>query len=88
MTNSTPNLATTSSSFYHEAPGKPSPYTNISMDNHFDIDSQLKPLFNSSPMASQRQPANRQVRKLMKLLYLQKINFSYFPVPRITFRLP
>lgn len=37
-------------------------FSNVSMeDNNSDNESQIEPLFNSSPMASRRQLANRQV---------------------------
>ncbi|XP_017011692.3 serine/arginine repetitive matrix protein 1 [Drosophila takahashii] len=61
MTSSTPNLASTSSSSHRiQGAGKPPHYSNMSLDNHFENESLLKPLFNSSPMGSQRQLANRQ----------------------------
>ncbi|KAI8041131.1 titin [Drosophila gunungcola] len=63
MANSTPNLAAASSSSYNkvQGPGKPPYYNNLSLDNHFDNESlMIKPLFNSSPMVSQREQSNRQ----------------------------
>ncbi|XP_017043425.1 ataxin-2 [Drosophila ficusphila] len=65
MTNSTPNLTALYSLPLKKllASEKPTSYSNVSLDNHFENESHLRPLFNSSPMVSRSQLASKKHRE-------------------------